>query len=407
MRLLHTADWHLGKRLDGHPRIPEQREVLEEICHIAEHQKVDAVLIAGDIFDHFNPSTEAIELLYKTLHRLSAGGRRLVFIIAGNHDSPERIEAPDPLARYNGIVMVGYPNTEVPLFALNSGLALVKSGPGITEFTLPDCPYPLRIFHTSYANEIRLKTYLGHEEEEEALRRVLKAKWQEQIDHLGDDEGVNVLIAHLLFASKGGEIPEEPDDERPILHIGGASAVYTEDIPDEIQYTALGHLHRKQLIPGHNSPVMYSGSPLSYSFAEANQDKYVLLIDAKPATPVQVTPIQLKAGKRLLRKRFEEVQLAAQWLREHPHTWVELTMVSEGYLSAESRKLLENAHSGITTIIPEVKDALDVENHRKQVDLTLDRNTLFARYFKHRYGQEPNEEIMQLFSEILHQNNAS
>lgn len=99
MKILHTADWHLGKRLDNFNRLEEQIAVLKEICQIADDQAVDAVIIAGDIFDTFNPPVEAIELLYKTLKRLTKKSKRPVIAIAGNHDSPSRIDSPDPLAR--------------------------------------------------------------------------------------------------------------------------------------------------------------------------------------------------------------------------------------------------------------------------------------------------------------------
>ncbi|MCB0293286.1 MAG: exonuclease subunit SbcD, partial [Calditrichaeota bacterium] len=99
MKILHTADWHLGKRLERFSRLEEQREVLEEICGIAEQEAVDAVIIAGDIYDTFNPASEAVELFYKTVKRLADEGRRAVVAIAGNHDSPDRFAAPEPLAR--------------------------------------------------------------------------------------------------------------------------------------------------------------------------------------------------------------------------------------------------------------------------------------------------------------------
>src|SRR6476660_3431294 len=98
MRLLHTADWHLGKKLERFSRLEEQKLALEEIIQIADEQEVDAILIAGDLFDNYNPASEAVELFYKTLKRLSKNGKRAVIAIAGNHDSPDRIEAPDPLA---------------------------------------------------------------------------------------------------------------------------------------------------------------------------------------------------------------------------------------------------------------------------------------------------------------------
>jgi len=127
MKILHTADWHLGKKLNDFSRMDEQRQVLEEIVAIADKEAVDVVLVAGDLFDTFNPPNEAIELLYKTVHRLAKNGERAVIAIAGNHDSADRIEAPDPLARECGIIFTGYPDTKIPIFTLDSGLKVTKS----------------------------------------------------------------------------------------------------------------------------------------------------------------------------------------------------------------------------------------------------------------------------------------
>ena len=99
MKILHTADWHLGKRLENISRHEEQVAVLDEICQIADDRNVDAVIIAGDLFDVFSPPNESAELFFKTCKRLSNNGLRAVVAIAGNHDSPERIEAPEVLAR--------------------------------------------------------------------------------------------------------------------------------------------------------------------------------------------------------------------------------------------------------------------------------------------------------------------
>jgi exonuclease SbcD len=102
MRILHTADWHLGKKLNDFTRIDEQRHVLEELCDIAQREKVDAVVIAGDLFDTFNPPNEAIELLYKTVHKLANNGKVPVIAIAGNHDSADRCRhQPGCLPRYS------------------------------------------------------------------------------------------------------------------------------------------------------------------------------------------------------------------------------------------------------------------------------------------------------------------
>jgi len=354
------------------------------------------------LFDTFNPPTEAVDLLYKTLKRLTNNGRRPVIAIAGNHDSPDRIEAPDPLARECGIIFAGYPNSREAPFELESGLKVLHSVEGFLELQLPGTTVPLRILLTPYANEYRLKTCLGVENSEEELRAVLQKKWEILAEQYCDETGVNVLVSHLFMVKKGDELPEEPEDEKPILHVGGAQAVYTENIPSKIQYTALGHLHRMHRVDNNSNPVYYSGSPLSYSFAEANQKKYVLLIDVEPGQTAEIREIELSSGKRLLRKRAEGLEDALQWLSENQDALVELTLVTETYLTATDRKLLNKAHAGIVSIIPEVTNPDNlVGNQQKQIDLSRSMEELFRDYFMHEKGQEPNDDLKNLFTEIL------
>lgn len=402
MKILHTSDWHLGKRLEDFSRMEEQRAVLQEICEIADREQVDAVLVAGDLFDTFNPSSDAIDLFYKSLKRLTNSGRRPIIAIAGNHDSPDRIEAPDPLARECGIIFAGYPNSVIAPFELESGLKALQSSEGFMELELPGNKTPLRLLLTPYANEIRLKTYLGHEESEEELRELLQQNWQAIADQHCDNKGINILISHLFVVKKGDVFPEEPADEKPILHIGGAQALYTENIPRQIQYTALGHLHRMHRVDTEPCPVYYCGSPLSYSFGETNQRKYVLLIEAEPGETAVVRQIELTKGKKLLRKRAEGIAEALQWLGENPDCLAELTIVTDTFLTALDRKQLSAAHNGIVSVIPEVKNAGEIiAGGKKNIDLTRSMEALFRDYFRHAKGQEPNEEIISLFTEIL------
>lgn len=405
MKLLHTSDWHLGKRLEDFSRIEEQHYVLQEICELADLEHVDAIIVAGDLYDTFNPPTEAVDLFYKTLKRLTNNGKRPVIAIAGNHDSPDRVEAPDPLARECGIIFAGYPNSVVPAFELESGLKVLHSTEGFLELKIPGTPVPLRLLLTPYANEFRIKTYLGHEDSEEELRTVLQEKWKELAKEYCDESGVNVLLTHLFVMKNGADQLEEPPDEKPILHVGGAQIIYSSNIPAQIQYTALGHLHRMNRIDSAPCPVYYSGSPLSYSFAEANQKKYVLLIEAEPGKEVLVREVELTKGKKLLRKRAEGIEEALQWLSENPECLCELTMVTETYLTAHERKQLSSAHNGIVTIIPEVKNAVGVSSDsKKNIDLSKSMEELFADYFRHTKGQAPNADLMALFTELLAEN---
>jgi len=406
MRILHTSDWHLGKCLNNFSRHSEQLDVLQEICEIADKEQVHAVILAGDLFDTYNPPIESTELFYKTLKRLASNGKRAVIAIAGNHDSPDRIEAPDALARECGILFAGYPNTRIEPFELESGLKILHSEKGFVCIQVPGVEEPLRVLFTPYANEFRLKTYLGEENPEEELRMVLQKKWQQDANLFCDEKGVNILLSHLLVMKKGGELPEEPEDEKPILHVGGAQIVYTENIPKQIQFTALGHLHRKQRVDSDSNSnlgvILYSGSPLSYSFSEANQKKQVIIADIHPGQPAKIQEIELSKGKRLLRKRSENMEDALEWLKENPNTLVEITMATDTYLTAEERKKLYASHDGILSLIPDVKNqGVWAKSAKNNLDLNKGMEELFKDYFRHEKGQEPNENILNLFKEIL------
>ena len=401
MKILHTSDWHLGKYLDDFSRHNEQIEVLHEICEIANSVNVDAVIIAGDLFDTYNPPTESIELFYKTLKKLSNNGKRAIVAIAGNHDSPDRIETPDPLARECGIIFIGYPNTKVAEFELDSGLKVVKSEEGFIEIKLPNVAEMLRIIHTSYANEFRLKTFLGCNDKEEQLRKVLENKWKQIADKYCDNKGVNILLSHLFFIKENGIKPEEPENEKPILHVGGAQEIFSSNIPEQMQYVALGHLHRKQIVDNEPCPIIYSGSPLSYSFAETEQNKYVISVQINCGQKAIVKEIELTKGKKLLRHKAESIADAIEWLKSNQESLVELTIVSNTYLSAKDRKQLVNTHNGIINIIPEIKNKEILNYNNAQIDISKNIDELFKEYFIHEKGQEPNENIMNLLKEVL------
>ena len=402
IKILHTADWHLGKRLDNFSRIEEQKEVLDEICQLADEQEADIILIAGDLFDTFNPPTEAEELFYKTLRRLTRNGQRPVLAIAGNHDSPERIDAPDPLARACGIILVGLPNTVVQPIEDNEAFSLTQSTAGFLELTLAHISFPIRIIHTPYANEVRLKKALNVEDKATALHEVLQSNWQTLATSYCDTAGVNLLISHLYMMKKGGEELEEPDGEKP-LKIGNADLIYSDSIPKEIQYTALGHLHRAHQVGDADRPVVYAGSPLCYSFSEAGQEKYTILVEVEPNQPAVYQKIPLLKGRPLSRKKFYSVDDAVEWLQQHPSHLVELTLVSDTFLKADDIKRINQAHQGIITIIPVVHlNDQEEGNKSKQVNLEQDIQGLFADYFKQKNnGQEPNKELMDLFHEII------
>lgn len=402
MKILHTADWHLGKKLERFERLAEQQEVLEEICLIAESEAVDAVLIAGDLFDAFVPTNEATELYYKTLRRLSNGGKRAVVAIAGNHDSPDRIEAPDPLARASGILLAGYPHSHLRPLELETGLEVLQSAPGFIELKLPNISHPLRILLTPYANESRMRKDLGAEDPEAKLRDLLRLQWTRLAETFCDEKGVNVAMAHLFMVKQGeAEQEQSEEEERPIM-VGNAQVIYTDSVPAGVQYLALGHLHRHHVVGGGLCPCVYAGSPLAYSFAEAGQAKGVVILELEPGAPAQYRFVKLAGGMALHRKVFTDMDAAVEWLAQHPAAYVELTVETETYIAAEDRKRLFEAHDRITKLIPKITDdQLLPHPVAGSFSLSEGMESLFQKYFKHKHGQEPSEELMELFREVL------
>lgn len=405
VKILHTADWHLGKRLQDFHRIDEQKEVLEEIVQIADREAVDIILLAGDIYDTFNPSHEAVDLFYKTLRKLSKGGTRPVIAIAGNHDSTQFIEAPDPLAREFGIVFYSKYDTVIPTGDLSNGLAITNSDSGFIEMGGNRFPEPVRIILAPYANEVLLKTYLGEGDREASFREMMETKWRKLAERYCDDKGINLFLGHFFFIKEGEKPEAEPESERPILHVGGTQALYTHNLPQQIQYAALGHLHRYHAVSKDPYPVVYPSSPLAYSFSEADQQKQVVIVHARAGQPVVFTPISLTKGRPLHRKTFVNTEQAIDWLKSNPDTYVELTLTTEHSIDATTRKALFNAHDGIVNLIPLIKANVDEQNRGLQAeDLEKDMVSLFKLYYKSEKLQEPNEALIDIFKEVISQN---
>jgi exonuclease SbcD len=436
MKILHTADWHIGKRLERFSRFAEQEAVLAEIVEITAAEDPDLVLVAGDLFDTFNPGSDAQELLYRTLRDLGEVGRdgsrrgvpvRAVVAIAGNHDSPDRVIAPEVLARTHGIVLAGYPGDVIVPFSAGAVTARPLD-PGLFELRL-DRPglrdVPIRILSVPYANEVRLRRSLalgpdgeaageadggaGDEaadgDEDAALQAVLADVWRDLAARHLTGEGVNLMVAHLMFAVDPAAPGEEPEGERPIAHIGGAPAISTAIVPEAFQYVACGHLHRAHPLAG---PVAlhYSGSPLGYSFAEAEQEKSVTIIEVEPRGSLGAEPTverrALTAGRPLLRYHAASVEDALVWLGEHPDALVELAISLPDYLSGSDRRRLHDAHDGIVTIVPLAAGAASGDGGEgARIDPTGDIRDLFSRYFVSRTGSSPDQALTALFEEVL------
>ena len=404
MSLLHTSDWHLGKKLNNFDRLEEQRIVMREIVSIADEQNVDMVVVAGDLFDTYNPSSDAQQLLYQTLYELSHDGQRPVIAIAGNHDSPDRVESPEVLAQVSGIFMFGYPNSMPGNAYIHKKFHITQKAQGFMEIQIPGCMAPIRILHTPFTNQERLQAYLGvtEDEEQKALRNQLQKMWQKMADMYCDNAGVNILVAHQFVINNENDTEvKEPDDENAV-NVGGTSAIFSYNIPRQIQYTALGHLHQCKKVGDNN--IWYSGSPLEYSFAETNQDKFVLVSDIEPNKEPSVNKIHLKSGCKLKRMTFNNILDATNWLVQNRNCWVELTIVSDNYLSHSDKQMLYDASDKIVAIIPQVNTIGDTLSAGNQINsIRTDKTALFKSYFTKMKGGEPDQSLIDLFNEIISQ----
>lgn len=404
MRILHTSDLHIGKKLYSSDRIEEQKAFLQELSKVCEEEQIDIVLIAGDLFDTFNPSTASMKLLYDSLCDISKGGKRPVVAIAGNHDSADRIDMPDSFSQRNGIFFIGnYGSYQEPI-RLNSSVSLEKSASNYLQFRFSKYDYPLQLLVTPFVNEQRLKEKFNSEQEEQALRDYLQNVWQQTLSSQAKEDGVKILMSHLFVLENENDERTEPEDENAI-NIGGASAIYSENIPEEIQYTALGHLHRCQKVG--KREIWYSGSPLAYSFSEDEQDKYFLIVDIEPNEKPIVRKRKIESGMPIKNLLAYNVEEALRVLKANQNNWVQLRFVNNKALSYEETTMLHSAHNHLLQIIPEIQSTSERSEQRSRI-LEMQDNPLelFKEFYKHTHaGQEPDDMLTNLFQEVINYKN--
>ncbi|MEK8129418.1 exonuclease SbcCD subunit D [Paenibacillus filicis] len=383
MRILHTADWHLGRTLEGRSRLAEQEAFIDELAAIVSDRQIDLVLLAGDVYDSVNPPAAAEQLFYEALARLSDQGRRPVYVIAGNHDHPDRLAAAAPLADKLGVKLIGLPEPRV------HRIDVARTGESAVLFALP------------YPSESRLKELLTEEADESVLRAAYSDRVrhiaQEQARHFGPDT-VNLLMSHLYVM--GGK---ETESERPI-QVGGAYTVDASALSVGASYAALGHLHRPQQQTSGDCLLRYSGSPLAYSFSEAGQAKSVTIIEIKPGGEPVLEELYLSCGRPLVtwtaRGGLAEVQ---RWLEEGKDAtaWIDLEVHLQEMISLEQIHRLRQEREGLIHIRP-LYPELQTEAETVLQVAKVPMDELFRRFYERQTGgAQPEAELTRLFLELL------
>jgi exonuclease SbcD len=281
VRILHTSDWHIGRQFHNVSLIDDQRHQLKQVIEIIRQEKVDVVVVAGDLYDRAIPSAEAVALLDEVINEISQTLSVPLIMIAGNHDSPERIAFGARQIAASGVYLSG--SVEAPLKPI-----LIEDAQGTVEF-----------FALPYAEPATVRAQLGvavhsHEEAMQAL-----------LGQIAESDHRRVVIAHCFI--DGGD---ESDSERPIS-IGGADKI-SPSLFKQFDYVALGHLHAPQFkgVPH----IRYSGSLLKYSFSEAQQKKSVTLVemDGEGHCEIKLIPLQPKRNMRIIEGALETILAEAE-----------------------------------------------------------------------------------------------
>ena len=396
MKILHTADWHLGKVFEhsqvNFSLLEEQRQILEKIVKIANEEKVDVVVIAGDIFDSYNPPNEARLLFNETITELSKQGERPVIVISGNHDSPEGLATIKPLTANHGIIIHHLPvsaeerhlrgkNFEVEI--RGNWLRLEKGGESAIFFLLP------------FVSETRLnEAFIG----DNLLDKTLS--YNEKIEKLISKEppfdgDTRILVSHI-FIDSGVEAGSEKK-----LILGSSYLFESSRIPESFDLVLLGHLHKSQKI---GERIFYSGSifPMNLAEIERSPAKYVSIFEpGKSGFSYQ--EIEILPGDYVRVREFEDLESALREIENLKTSLVYIKIkrpLTNHETLVELRRALRENLLGITFEVPELVEG----DYFEKTDLeSLTDEELFREFYRHQMGKDPDDRLVEVFIRILNE----
>lgn len=399
MKLIHTADWHLGKNIEGHSRLDEQRLFLKDFINICEEEQADMIIIAGDIYDNYNPSAMAEQLFYDTLKQLSRNGDCMTIVISGNHDNPERLVASGPLARDHGIVMAGTPNS-----VITPGMY------GKNEITESDAGYIHAIVHgeevdillVPFPSEKRLNEVYLDETEEETKKA---ASYADKMSFLFaslethfHENSIHLIASHLFVMNS-----IEDGSERSI-QLGGSYMVGGEIFPKSADYIALGHVHKPQKVPGCPN-ARYSGSPLPFNVKETSFDKQIIAVELTAGSPCTIRELPLPVYKPIEIWHCENVDDAIRQCEANTdrECWVYLEIKTEHYIHEEDIKKMKAIKADILSIIPILPE--DESEDFSASDIKEQPfDELVKNFYRKKFHVDIGEETFSLLMNIIEEN---
>jgi exonuclease SbcD len=405
VRLLHTSDWHLGQTLHDFDRGYEHQRFLDWLLDTLETEQADALLMAGDVFDNPNPSAAAQKQFYNFLTRAKRRVPDLdIVIIAGNHDSPGRLEAPAPLLQAFDATVVGYVTRDS-----QGGIQLDRLVAPLRNRDREIAAWCLTVPFLRPGDVPRVET-----DGDPYLEGVARLYRQALDLALSRQETGQAIIALGHCHMSGGQTSE--DSERRIV-IGGAEALSIETFDPAIAYAALGHLHRAQQVGGQER-VRYSGSPLPMSFNEIRYSHQVVRVDLDGGAIREITAIPVPRPVELLRvpeqpalvddvlDLLAALDLPDAPLEARPYLQVRVRLTApEPGLRAKIESVLDKKPVRLAKIETTYGGAAEDDPTRGPQSLDdlarLQPDDIFNKLYWRKYGEEPSVELLDAFRELL------
>lgn len=381
MRILHTGDWHLGKTLYGLDRTPEISAALEESLDVALHHGVDAVLVAGDLFHTRNPSAEAEAAVFNFFKKATEAGLELV-VIAGNHDSPRRLDAMAEFMRNHRIHIVGrarHPRQGgVVNLDIKGERMAVACFPFVSE----------RVLRTSdeLFNEGLSDAITSYQEKAALLMQGYATAFR--------NDTINVLLMH--GTTDGAKLSGSEHQ----FHSGRDYVINPNHIPQEVNYVAMGHIHMPQAVSGYSEEqARYCGSPVQLDFGEVGDQKYAYVVELQPGAPARtVVAHPLRCGKELRQERLTLAELTTreEELRAFPGH-LKLVLELEKH-DPSVRERVRQSLPGAVIIQVEVPRSETEGVARDAATRSLRDN--FEAYWRETHQNKLDEAVMQKFNEL-------
>ena len=383
MKIIHTADWHIGQRLHERSRLDEHQQFLDWLLETIQKRKVDLLLVSGDIFDTSLPSAEATNLYYRFLYRLFDETDAYAVITAGNHDSPRHLEAPQEFLKMGHIYVVG--------LSVEAAECVFPFPPDNPRVMVAAVPYLSE-------SDLRISLMKPRQRKSERYRERLKAFYADCVACM-PAELPKVLMGHLFV--QGGKVT---DSERNI-QIGGATAIHASDFPDGVNYVALGHLHRPQAIKGAAYPIRYSGSPIPLRFNESNYRKAVYLLELSDDGMLALDEtIEIPVFKELCTVEGDEGAIlweagTGMWDGRYIQVKLKLKEPAVG-IGDKIRQVFSERGGEVLSVEVELPEAtqgpvIAVEDMKRPEEI-------FEQFHKANFdGNPPDETLSQTFSELV------